>query len=737
MRIANLFNRQELNSIENSIRNGNFDEALQKLEILKKKRELPGNIHVRTQIMESRILVQRGDLEKGLELAEQAFKESEKIEKPNLIVDALISQASALFEFGKFDECLKKVEMGENILNGIEIIDQGEMTEKTARFNHLKGRVFRKKGDMTQALEFLEKALTIQDKLKNKSDRASLLNDIGIIHASKGEFDPALTYLHQSLEIREELGNELETIKLFNNIGLIYNYKGEPDQALEYYNKSLDLSEKFGNKQIAATLLLNMGLIYMNKGEISSALDHNQRSLVLYEELNSEYEIATCLNNIGHIYDTIGDLDKSLEVHSKSLELFEKLGNKANTARSLLNIGNVLRTTGNIDKASSNYEKSLELLEEAGSGNIEISTALCNLISLTVDFGSVEDTQPYMQKLQKIHEGDKNKAIDQIYRFAKALISKSSDRVIKQAEAQQVFQQISEEEIIHHEITVEAMLYLSEMLLRELRRSGNEEVLTEIKSLSNKLQTIAENQHSYRLLANTYMLQSRIALLELDLNSARQILSQAQKIAEEKGLQRLAMRISGEYDALLDQLGKWTDLIDSNVSLIEKLELTELEGMVSQIIRKKAEVTELTEEDPALFLILSNDGKVKFSKQFVSEKVLDDRIIGDLLTAINSFVQETFSATGSIERIKHREHTLILKPIEPLLCCYVFKGQSYSALQKLDTFVEKMKDSRTLWKMLTTPTDPDQPLLHETEIEEAVTSVFLSPHYQVALQDSV
>jgi hypothetical protein len=117
---------------------------------------------------------------------------------------------------------------------------------------------------------------------------------------------------------------------------------------------------------------------------------------------------------------------------------------------------------------------------------------------------------------------------------------------------------------------------------------------------------------------------------------------------------------------------------------------------------------------------------MKFSKQFAPEGTLDDKVIGDLLTAINNFIQETFAATGSIERIKHKEHTLLMKPIDSLLCCYVFKGQSYSALRKLDAFINTIKDSRSLWRLLTSPTASEGVLPAEKEIEDIVTNIFLS-----------
>ena len=713
-----------LEQVEQLIQECKLEEAMNQIQLLESQNNLTEYDRFKGLILKCKILNERRDYENGLKLSKQILKENASLGLPLLMTDAMICQGNALLGIGEFDESLAICEKIEAQLKEIDIKER-ELRKKQADISELRGKIYRRKGDLNLALDFLQKSLSTREKLSDFYAKADLLNNIGIIHASKGEFDPALDYLQSSLKIYEELKIEQPIIKLFNNIGLIYSYKGELDKSLEHYQNSLDLSEKFEDKQISATLLLNIGQIYLSKGELDFALDYNQRSLALYEELDSTYELAICLNNIGNIFESKGELDQALEVYTRSLNMFEKIQDNSSIAISFNNIGNVYRTRGEANEAISHYKRSLELFEEAGN-NLDVSTALLNLILVTVYWDNVGEPQPYLQRLQGIDDKEENKAINQIYRLARAIVLRKSARVVNQAEAQQIFQQIAEEEIIQHTNTVDAMLNLCDMLLLELRSSGNEEVLKEIKGILQKLQSIAENQHSYSLLVDTYMLKSKMALLELDLDSARQLLSEAQQIAEEKGLQKLAMMISGEYDILMDQLGKWTDLIDQNVPMIEKLELTELEGMVSRIIRKKAEKPEFAEEEPSLFLILSEAGSMKFSKQFAPEGTLDDKVIGDLLTAINNFIQEAFAATGSIERIKHKEHTLLMKPIDPLLCCYVFKGQSYSALRKLDTFIDTIKGSRSLWRLLTSPTKSDKLLPAEKEMEDIVTNIFLS-----------
>ena len=95
----------------------------------------------------------------------------------------------------------------------------------------------------------------------------------------------------------------------------------------------------------------------------------------------------------------------------------------------------------------------------------------------------------------------------------------------------------------------------------------------------------------------------------------------------------------------------------------------------------------------------------------------------DLLTAVNSFIQETFSASGSIERLKHKEHTLLLKPIENYLTCYIFKGQSYSALQKLEKFIDSLKVQQDLYQIILASKEE----IANENFSSLVTSIFTAP----------
>jgi hypothetical protein len=69
------------------------------------------------------------------------------------------------------------------------------------------------------------------------------------------------------------------------------------------------------------------------------------------------------------------------------------------------------------------------------------------------------------------------------------------------------------------------------------------------------------------------------------------------------------------------------------------------------------------------------------------------------MSAFNAFTGEIFSK--SIDRVKVGENTILINPIEPFLACYVIKGQSYPAQQKLTRFSDTIKTTEEIWNALT------------------------------------
>jgi hypothetical protein len=208
--------------------------------------------------------------------------------------------------------------------------------------------------------------------------------------------------------------------------------------------------------------------------------------------------------------------------------------------------------------------------------------------------------------------------------------------------------------------------------------------------------TIAENSHSYLVFSETFILQSKLALLKFDMKSARRFLTQAQKITESHGIKRLSMKISYEYDKLLKEIEIWKNLKESNASISERWKLAGLsEHMENMVKRGISSIPELSSEEPILLLIVSEGGIPFFSYSFIEDKMFEDHLFGGFLTAINSFINEMFSE--GLDRASFGNYTLLMNSIAPFLICYVYKGQSYSAQERLKSFINELQNHKEFW----------------------------------------
>jgi tetratricopeptide (TPR) repeat protein len=502
------------------------------------------------------------------------------------MIDIIISLANTNFNLDELSKSLDLINNGEKLLNSIDKGFEREIINRVASLKYLKGKVYWKRGELDQALDLVQESFSLKRDIGNLYETADYQNILGIFFIGKGEFDKALDNLQNSLRMFEELGLKSSIIKSLNNIGLIHWKKGNLGEALENYKISLAKSEELKNKKFVAKLSVNIGLIYWNMGELDKALNFYQKSLVISKEIKNKSSIATCFNNIGIILQFKGELDQALEFYQKSLALHEELAMKTDIALCLNNIGEIYHTKGVFDVASDYYKKSLILFEEAGS-NYNTCIALYNLVLVAVDRGSTKDSHPYLQKLQEIDIKEENKYISQTFRLAKAIMLKESGRVVNIAEAQILLQEVAHEEMISLEHNVTANLNLCELLLQELRVSGNEEILMELKEILSRLRNVAEGQNSYIWLAKTYWLQSKIALLEFDLERSQELLTEAKIITNEKGLIKLLNKISSEHEILLNQFNKWEKVLEQKPSVSEIIELTQIEEMVERMIQKK------------------------------------------------------------------------------------------------------------------------------------------------------
>jgi tetratricopeptide (TPR) repeat protein len=570
----------------------------------------------------------------------------------------------------KSDE-LKRVENLKNVgkyEEALQIVEELEKKGEYARDDYLsllilKGSILLETRHLQDAYDLAEKVLEEADKLKNYEASIDALNIIAWVHRRFGKLEASLDAIERAEGIIDSHFPELSVdikkkqASFFLIKGSISFARGNLDLIKNYLEQGLKLAKQVNDKKLILHFTINVGTYYGIKGNLENAINYHSQGLAFAKEINDNQNIIISLNNLGWVYREQGKLD----------EAFEKIN------------------------------QSYTLCKEIQSPTIPI--VLDSLFHLALDKNDLKLAQQYLDEMKELKDQEEYEIIKLNYLINKALLLKAKPRARNLTEAEKILREAVEEKVVLYEAHIDALLNLCDLLLMDLRNTNDLDIIKEIKPYISRLLSIAEKNNSYPLFAETYLLQSRLALLNYDIKEARQFLSKAQYVAEKYGLNRLTMKISNEHDELLTKMDQWQALKIKDSPINERLNLTRIEEQVTRMIQKRTvDIPKLAEEDPLLLLIMTEGGVPTFSYTFSEDWKYSNELLSGFLSAFDSISKEVFSE--GLDRAKFGNHTILINPVEDFSVCYLFKGQSYYAKQKLGDFINKIQDSTPIWESL-------------------------------------
>ncbi len=485
--------------------------------------------------------------------------------------------------------------------------------------------------------------------------------------------------------------NTIENNAIYYKIKAMYEwFSGELNNAHNYANKSRELC--IAGKLYRDIIFIDnlLGIIYLRLGKFNEALE---KFFMLQNNNNVSIQYqAIAKVNMATIYMLQGNLDRALNDYINGNEIFLKLGHVRHAGDTYKNIGLCYFRKGNYDKAITALQESLKLRTKINN-TLEIAETVFWLAMLYFDKEEYNEVVNYMTILENIKQNNDNKILKCRYMIIKALFLTHSGRIRDTGRAMDILYELINEEVVDHELKVITMLSYFELLVKELRSNKNLEIINEIDQLSEKLQDIATQQNSKMLLADIYWLRAQVEIIKQNIKQAKIYLTQAQFIAEENELTKLAKKISFEHDKLLTH----EISLKRNKPLLSDIidEITpNLEQTSSDIkIQREVEEIDLPEETAIkLMLISPTNSSTFYSRTFKKNKhnMKNEQLISSFIRAIQGFSGEIFER--KLERIKLEEYTITID-IEPdVILAYIYIGQSFSSQMKIKQFISNMYD---------------------------------------------
>lgn len=168
---------------------------------------------------------------------------------------------------------------------------------------------------------------------------SDLLHELGVVYMDKGDLKNALRYLQKALDLSIDDDNDA----LWNDLGSVHYQSEQNDNALRCYGRALEINSN--NREA----LFNMGLVYLNA-------DMYEKSLHVFTEYIEKYgPELTALMNLGEAYLCMDKRKMAAECFKKVIE------QKSQQAGLYYDIGNIYARYDMPQKAIANYKKCLAI----------------------------------------------------------------------------------------------------------------------------------------------------------------------------------------------------------------------------------------------------------------------------------------------------------------------------------------------------------------------------------------
>jgi tetratricopeptide (TPR) repeat protein len=539
---------KQLQEVEQLIIYGKFIEANEIINTALENKKISKEDKLSFLAYKSELELYFGNYDESIRLADKILKKSKEISNPLLSIDALTWKAVCSHLNGKINESSKSFKDGLKQVSKIKNIPAKAIAKRKARLLFWQAFAIHYLGNFEKGLDLANKALSFAENsgCKNLVSRSLLV--MGECYYMLRNMEKCAECSEKALDIAEELGNKYLKALCYILLPRNYNWQREPDKAEKSYKKGFSLAEEIGAKM-----------------------------LFIYK------------NDFGWFYRDRYQFDKALRYFHEALEAAPFINWVANR-----NIGYTHYLKYELKQAQKYYLKAMNFCEEIND-RYQLPGTLYSLIEITIELNELEQAKEYLKRLEELKVETGYELINQLFKVTTISVLKASGNMSDLVKAAELLESILAEENFKYLSRLNILYYLLEIRLKELQFYPNEENLKKAQKRLHHLEVEAEDQKLIRFLADVYRLQSKLAIIELDIKKAIVLLEKAQKIAEENNIELLKKRIREDREKINQQLTKFKKFQKQQAPISETVKLVSLEN-TAQNIKQESVIEERDKE---------------------------------------------------------------------------------------------------------------------------------------------
>ncbi len=227
-----------------------------------------------------------------------------------------------------------------------------------------------KLGDLDEARQALNMALTLYRELADRNGEADARAALALIESRRGSRENARLELAFVLEIYREIGDREGEAATRESMAAIDTELGEHERARATLVDVMRLQQEDANRRAEAGTRLRIARLDMEQGRLDAARAELDAALEIYGELGDRHGETDARHNLARLGIELGQLDHARREFMRILAVYRELGDLVGQAASRHSLASIAIEQGDFEKARRELTHVLELGREMGDGDV-------------------------------------------------------------------------------------------------------------------------------------------------------------------------------------------------------------------------------------------------------------------------------------------------------------------------------------------------------------------------------
>jgi len=361
--------------------------------------------------------------------ADAAVRQGARLERGQ----ALLQQCFAFRRLGQFEDAKGAGQQAQGIFADSRYA-RGQARSLTCMANVLEDQ-----GDLANAQQMHEKALSLAQSIDARIDIAGALNNLGKVLSERGMLEESNTKYQKAVSVAHEIGDLDDEMKAQSNLGVNLITLGQFREAQKPLEGSLASAHAIGDQQGEADSLISLGLISYSLGDLEKAEQQLDNALKLSQSLGLREDSSDALNARGDIMLAEDKLADAEDAYNQSLEISKQLKEPDEIASGELSIAALALERGDLLNAESMAREVAQKTHAVGDSEREMEAR--NLLARTLTLqGKLDAASNELKAATQLGARDETSKLEWSINTGQLLARRGkkseSKQVLEQAQAQ-------------------------------------------------------------------------------------------------------------------------------------------------------------------------------------------------------------------------------------------------------------------------------------------------------------